>query len=48
MLEALVQRVPEYVDPANAPEADPTTGANQAFGRRFKVVMMRWIDAPKQ
>ena len=54
--EATVQRVPEYVNPVDEPwrenYANPLspTGAaqldsiNQAFGRRFKVVNLRWLD----
>ncbi|MEZ0217703.1 MAG: hypothetical protein ACAH89_11255 [Rariglobus sp.] len=51
--EAVVQRVPDYVDPADparttnflgdavAPSATNTT--NQTFGRRFKIVSFRWL-----
>jgi len=43
--EAVVQRLPEFVDPADAPET--ATGAlaevNQAFGRRFVVTGFRWL-----
>lgn len=44
MLEALVQRVPEWVDPADDP-AEPfatlTSTTNQRFGRRFEIVSVR-------
>ena len=52
--EAVVQRVPDYVDPGDparsinalgdavAPAA--TNQINQTFGRRFKVVSFRWIN----
>jgi hypothetical protein len=42
--EAVVQRLPVYVDPADPPEA--ATGlapANQAYGRRFAIVGFRWL-----
>ena len=44
--EAVVQRLPEYVNTDNAPETalasiSPT---NQAFGRRFKIVQFRWLN----
>jgi hypothetical protein len=47
--EAVVQRVPEYVDPANRPSlnvhADPAaSAANKAFGRRFNVASFRWLS----
>ena len=46
--EAIVQRVPEFVDPvANAPEADFSSlnSTNQTFGRRFQVVNFRWLKS---
>jgi hypothetical protein len=47
--EAVVQRVPEYVDPADRPSlnvlADPAAAvANRTFGRRFNVVSFRWLS----
>jgi hypothetical protein len=47
--EAVVQRVPEYVDPTNRPSinvaTDPAaTAANQKYGRRFHVVSFRWMS----
>ena len=47
--EAVVQRVPEYVDPANRPSlnvhADPAAAAsNKTFGRRFNVASFRWLS----
>ena len=45
--EAVVQRVPEFVDPADAPatpEADLTRPMNQVFGRRFQIVSFRWLN----
>ncbi|MFA5056730.1 MAG: hypothetical protein WC485_01335 [Opitutaceae bacterium] len=42
--EAVVQRFPEYVDPANAPEENAgLTAANQIYGRRFEIVYFRWL-----
>jgi len=49
--EATVQRFPEYVDAADAPEAATrTTGlsdTNERLGRRYKIVGFRWIDPPQ-
>lgn len=49
--EAVVQRLPEYVDLTNAPEVPPVTGTtvnltseNQLFGRRFAVTFFRWLS----
>lgn len=48
--EAVVQRIPDYVDtvtdPANneAWDVDSLNTTNEAFGRRFKVVQFRWLD----
>jgi hypothetical protein len=54
--EAVVQRVPDYVDPTDAADkklrlpAQPPGGAlnlgptNQKFGRRFTVVSFRWLN----
>jgi hypothetical protein len=42
--EATVQRVPEYVDPGELPEAAATLPANINFGRQFKVVAFRWLN----
>ena len=44
--EAVVQRVPEYLDAADAPEvlpADLTSEVNRTGGRRFKVISFRWL-----
>jgi hypothetical protein len=46
--EALVQRLPEYIDPVDRPSlntyADPTAAAaNKTFGRRINVVSFRWL-----
>jgi hypothetical protein len=49
--EAVVQRLPEYVDPIDLPTVSqtiPTTGAaasaNQTFGRRYQMVAFRWLS----
>jgi len=49
--EAIVQRLPEYVDPSDSPEAaagwpssgDQLASDNARFGRRLKVVSVRWL-----
>ena len=45
--EATVQRVPSFVDGANAPEAASTalSPVNALFGRRFVVTSFRWLNA---
>jgi len=45
--EAVVQRVPDFVDPADTPdtpEASLTRQANKSFGRRFHIVSFRWVN----
>ncbi|MBC2592886.1 hypothetical protein H5P28_01305 [Ruficoccus amylovorans] len=44
--EAVVQRVPEYVDSAEEPRLayDQLNNTNKLFGRQFKVVSFRWLD----
>ena len=45
--EVIVQRVPEFVDPADSPEteiASLTSNANMKFGRRFNIVSFRWLN----
>ena len=47
--EAVVQRVPEYVDPVDRPSINPYTdpkaaAANKTFGRRFNMVSFRWLS----
>jgi len=44
--EAVVQRVPDFVDPADAPEtpdASLTRPMNRSFGRQFRIVSFRWL-----
>ena len=51
-LEAVVQRTPEYMDPAQpahiAPANDPDgvtlNSLNQLLGRRYRVVSLRWLS----
>jgi hypothetical protein len=43
--EAVVQRVPDFVDPADdAHEAAPESKVNLSFGRRFNIVSFRYLD----
>jgi hypothetical protein len=43
--EAIVQRMPEYVDTAtNAWDAPATGSLNAIFGRRFKIISFRWLS----
>jgi hypothetical protein len=43
--EAVVQRVPDYVDTSNPSTTAPAAlnATNQTFGRRFKVISLRWL-----
>lgn len=44
--EAVVQRVPDYVDSTVDPWATPAAGSDsETFGRRFKIVSFRWLSA---
>lgn len=53
--EAVVQRTMDYVDPTNKPEDaeyDPDgrrssglSAANKVFGRKFRIVSFKWLDA---
>ena len=47
--EAVVQRIPEYVDPTDRPSLNASVNpaakaANKAFGRRMEVVSFRWLS----
>jgi type II secretory pathway pseudopilin PulG len=43
--EAVVQRNPEYVDPANPPEQSSSLSPqNETFGREFSIVSFRWLS----
>jgi hypothetical protein len=43
--EAIVQRMPDFVDPADAPDAviSSLSPVNQSFGRRFEIISFRRI-----
>ena len=45
--EAVVQRIPAFVDPANSPDAtiDELDEMNLKFGRRFNIISFRWLSA---
>jgi hypothetical protein len=45
--EAVVQRMPEYVDTISTPNpwSTATGTSNQTYGRRIKVVSFRWLSA---
>lgn len=45
--EAIVQRMPEYVDPADAAETpidQLSSGANRNLGRQFRIIHFQWLD----
>ena len=42
--EAIVQRVPDYLDPADEAWDPPVRPVNQRFGRRFVEVAFRWLS----
>ncbi len=47
--EAVVQRVPDYIDPSERSEVatvDLHIPLNQTFGRRYQLVSFRWISGP--
>lgn len=46
--EAVVQRMPDYLDPADEPQLKQsalTSASNRTFGRRFDIVQFRWLNA---
>jgi hypothetical protein len=50
--EAVVQRVPEYLNPTDRPSVNVyedvrATASNKAFGRRIKIVSFRWLANPE-
>ena len=45
-LEAVVQRMPDWVDPVDDAAisiAELKSTANKSFGRRFEIVTFRWL-----
>ena len=42
--EAVVQRIPEYLDAADEPWVAPTKPVNLRFGRRYEMVSFRWLS----
>lgn len=45
--EAIVQRIPGYIDPSDAPGVSPanlSSSENRQFGRRFEIVSFRWLQ----
>ncbi|MGF1531262.1 MAG: hypothetical protein ACFCU4_07865 [Puniceicoccaceae bacterium] len=43
--EAIVQRLPQYIDPSITPEQAPLPGSlNQKLGRRYSIVSFRWLQ----
>lgn len=45
--EAVVQRIPEYLNPVDRPEVrelDLSSSINKTFGRKFRVVGFRWLN----
>ncbi len=48
MCEAVMQRVPDYIDPTDRVEVAPaalTSTANKNFGRRFQMISFRWLNS---
>ena len=41
--ETIVQRIPEYLDPAESADAQPALPSNILFGRQFKIISFRWL-----
>jgi hypothetical protein len=42
--EAVVQRVPEYLDAGDKPWVTPSKPANTRYGRRYEIVSFRWLS----
>ena len=44
--EAVVQRLPDFVDPTDPAYAAPNglSGINRAFGRKFRITGFRWLQ----
>lgn len=48
--EAVIERVPDFLDPVDAaatPVANLSASTNKAFGRRFVVIRLRYLQSPK-
>ena len=45
-LEAVVQRLPEPAAPGGAFSLNEIANASGRYGRRFKIISMRWVEAP--
>jgi len=45
-VEAIVQRVPDFINPVDPPETvqNSLSATNQRFGRRFKILSYRWLQ----
>jgi hypothetical protein len=44
--EALVQRMPDYVEATANPASPPVAGSDsETFGRRFKIITFRWLSS---
>lgn len=46
--EAIVQRLPDYIDENDEPDVEPvslSSLANIQFGRKYKILSLRWLDA---
>jgi hypothetical protein len=43
--EMTVQRLPKYVDATVDSFEEPTSRLNQLFGRKYKILSERWVDA---
>ncbi|RYD21308.1 MAG: hypothetical protein EOP88_11820 [Verrucomicrobiaceae bacterium] len=41
--EATVQRIPDYLDATDAPDATASIPTNVNFGRQFRIVSFRWL-----
>lgn len=49
--EAVVERVPDFIDPADRADTatgDLSSGANKNFGRRFVIVSFRYLNSPRE
>ena len=42
--EAVVQRVPDYLDRADEAWDEPTSPVNLRFGRRYEIISFRWLN----